>query len=519
MIKILNSSLERQAILNNVINPNRFEELNGENTLTFSAILDEKTSTYIDENAVIELDDDYFDIACYKKNQNEDGTLTVDVEAEHISYRLNNSVYDMEGFTSTGTPTTVLTALLNGTGFTVGTVEFSDNVTYATKEKKSRRMMLMEFIAFLGGEVDFEKTTVSILQHRGSEDPKILTNGKNIKVVSKIYNKRERDANGNPLISYTCSPIMLPDTPLALGDEVLLIQKDLGIQEQLRIVRIGYNPYDPVEAEIELANFVSGLEDDIYRIQTTTVAKNKVYNGCRIGPEDGFVAERSDKLSRNRMNATEGNVLEVGDGTGNYSPVFYVAIDTDTGTAKLFLAGDAIFQGKLDAASGTFKGDLDAASGTFTGALVAATGTFKGTVEIGTIYKTKIYNDGNAGMYALLDQSNNLIGFLRYNGSYVELRSENGKQIQIISDEDIFLSAHGIVSIGGHGISLIPSVGYTADYYDGSSDTEIATHGWVTNNFASAGHSHSFPSITLDDIAEIVGAVMDDHIENYHSEE
>lgn len=137
MIKILNSNFERQAILKEVINPNRFEEINGENTLTFSAILDEKTSTYIDENAVIELDDDYFDIACYKKNQNEDGTLTVDVEAEHISYRLNNPDYDIEYFASTGSPATVLSAILSGTGFTVGTIEFSDNVTYSAGKKIS----------------------------------------------------------------------------------------------------------------------------------------------------------------------------------------------------------------------------------------------------------------------------------------------------------------------------------------------------------------------------------------------
>ena len=52
---------------------------------------------------------------------------------------------------------------------------------------------------------------------------------------------------------------MLPDAPLELGDEVLLIQKDLDIKEQLRIVRIGYNPYNPIEADIELANFVVAL--------------------------------------------------------------------------------------------------------------------------------------------------------------------------------------------------------------------------------------------------------------------
>lgn len=380
MIKILNSSFERQAILKEVINLNKFEEINGEKTLTFSAILDEKTSTYINENAVIELDDDYFDIAYFKKNQNEDGILTIDVEAEHISYRLNNPEYDMEYFASTGAPATVLSAILSGTGFSVGAVEFSDNITYSIQEKKSRRMMLMEFVALLGGEVNFDKMTVSILQHRGSQEPKLLTKGKNIKVVSKIFNKREKDKNGNPLISYTCTPIMLPDVPLALGDEVLLLQKDLDIKEQLRIVRIGYNPYNPVEAEIELANFVSGLEDDIYRIQTTTIAKEKVYNGCKIGPDEGFVAVKSDNRVKTTMNATEGFKLEVGDGSGNvWNAVFRVVTEGGQalleldGRQKVTSGGNMIFEAFRDTRGGLIKvydryGDLCASLGVEGGA-------------------------------------------------------------------------------------------------------------------------------------------------------
>jgi len=387
LIKVLNSNFERQAVLKDVINPNFFEEINGEKTLTFSAILDEKTSTYINENAVIELDDDYFDIAYFKKNQNEDGTLTIDVEAEHISYRLNDPEYDMKYFASTGAPATVLSAILSGTGFSVGAVEFSDNVTYSIQEKKSRRMMLMEFVALLGGEVDFDKMTVSILQHRGSQEPKLLTKGKNIKVVSKIFSKRETDENGNPLISYTCTPIMLPDAPLELGDEVLLIQKDLDIKEQLRIVRIGYNPYNPVEAEIELANFVSGLEDDIYRIETSTVVKEKVYNGCQIGPEEGFVCIKSDNKVKATMNATEGFKLEIGDGSGNvWTAVFRVVIEGGQalleldGRQKVTSGGNIIFEAFRDTRGGLIKvydknGDLCASLGVEDGAANNVGGT------------------------------------------------------------------------------------------------------------------------------------------------
>lgn len=348
MIKILDSNLRRQAVLKEAIEPNRFEEINGENTLRFSTILDEKASTYINENAVIELDNDYFDIAYYQKNQNEDGTLTIDVEAEHISYRLNDPEYDLDYFASTGAPAAVLADILNNTGFTAGTVEFSGNVTYSIQEKKSRRMMLMEFVALLGGEVFFNKFTVSILKHRGSSEPKLLTKGKNIKIVSKIFNKRERDPDGNPLIAYTCEPIMLPEEPFALGDQVMLIQKDLGIQELLRIVRIGYNPYNPIEAEIELANFISGLEDGLYRIQTLTVFKDKVYNGCRIGPEEGFVAERTDGKAKTIMNATEGISIYSDTGSG-LERNFFVGLDGRIQAKGLDIDDESTFAGPIKA--------------------------------------------------------------------------------------------------------------------------------------------------------------------------
>ena len=126
---------------------------------------------------------------------------------------------------------------------------------------------------------------------------------------------------------------MTQDTALGLGDEVILVQKDLGIQEQLRIVRIGYNPYNPIEAEIELANFISGLEDDIYRIETKTVEKD----GARIGPENGFESVRNDKRARAYFNA-DNFVMQAGDGSGS------------NWTNKLYFdpaSGEYIFDGRI----------------------------------------------------------------------------------------------------------------------------------------------------------------------------
>lgn len=355
LIKILDSDLKLQAILRDVLDCTRYEELNGENTVSFSCVLDEKAQ-YINDNAIVELDNDFFDVVYYQKKQNEDGTMTVDVEAEHVSYRLNNPEYNKDYFTSTGTPINVLTAILQGTGFTVGDVEFADAVTYSAQEAKSRRQILMEFLTLLGGEAVFNKFTVSILQHRGQTEPQIYTTGKNIKVISKIFDKRENDENGDPLVAYICEPLNLPNRSAGLGDEVLLIHNEIGVKETLRVVSVAYNPYDPLTCELQIANFVHGLEDQLYRIETNTVTKGKVYNGCRISADEGFVANRSDNKAKTVLNATEGISIYSDLGNGLVKNFF---VDTN-GRIKakgIDIDGSGTFSGTIKANQLLIGGD------------------------------------------------------------------------------------------------------------------------------------------------------------------
>ena len=231
MIKILNTSFNRLGVIKNAITSTRLEEINGENILDFQAVLDHKLNNLINENTVFELDDEWFDTAFFKKVMNEDNTYTVEVESEHISYRLNNPDYDKEYFTELGDPTYILGKILQGTGFTVGIVEFTNVETYSAQEAKSRRQLLMEYVAYLRGEVRFRKFTIDILNRRGSAEAKPVIKDRNVRVISKTVNKRERDEQGNPLVSYECTPIYLPGDIYDLGDNVRLMQKDLGINE------------------------------------------------------------------------------------------------------------------------------------------------------------------------------------------------------------------------------------------------------------------------------------------------
>lgn len=300
-ITILTPDLTAIETINGVVAANRTEKLNGENTLSFSTLLKCVDATAINTANVVGLDGDYFDIAEYKKEQQTDGKLLLSVTCEHVSYRLNNAEYNKEYFAETGSPSYILSRILEGTGFTINAVEFVDNVTYSIKEGKSRRGILMEFASHIDGEVYFHGFEVSILQHRGKTEPTPLLVGKNITLVSKTVNKHEADENGNPLTVYSCG--LYGPLDVALGDFVTMDYDSLDINITLRIVSLSTDPYDSRIISIEVGNGVQTLEKDIYRIETTKLSSGKLYYGARISGENGFESIRSDNKARAVFNA------------------------------------------------------------------------------------------------------------------------------------------------------------------------------------------------------------------------
>lgn len=337
-IKILNSSLMEQGTIHDVTDAALLERLNSDKLLDFKVPLSAEVNALIVEGNVAEAGGDYYDITEYKKGQDSSapGQITASVECEHVSYRLNDSDYNLDFFTQTGTPTEILTELLDGTGFTVGTVDFTESVTYSALEAKSRRQLLMEFVALLGGEISYNKFEISILAQRGSTTPKNLLSGRNIDILSKTYSKRDKDADGNPLVSYACD--LIRPMAIALGDVVTIDYATLDIDTELRVVSLQTNPYNQYEAGFEIGNFNPGLADDAYRIETMALLKSKTYYGSRIGPEYGFESIRSDMMARGVFNA-ELFALQSGDGEGGWTNKLY--FDPVTGTY--------IFDGTLSA--------------------------------------------------------------------------------------------------------------------------------------------------------------------------
>jgi len=300
-IKILDASLTELATIALASSASRIEKINSDNLLNFSVRVKSGYGDYIADDAVFDLDGDYFDLAYCKKEQQGDGRLMISVECEHVSYRLNNAAYNVDYFTEIGTPTAILTEILSGTGFTVGTVDFATSMTFSLQEATSRRALLMQFAAYVGGELEFSGFTISLLTQRGSATPTALTVGKDITVMSKAVDKRKLDGSGNPIVSYTCG--VYKGASLALGDVVTLDYDALGISTSLRVVSKSYDPYNPNNVSVEIGNYVNSLEDDLYRIETDMVAKGKTYYGAKISADNGFESIRSDNLARAVFNA------------------------------------------------------------------------------------------------------------------------------------------------------------------------------------------------------------------------
>ena len=354
-VKILNSANETQVILQNITNPIISEDLNREFTFSFLTVIDNDKSTYVNYQHKVEVEKNYFNIVYTEEHRTESG-LFINAQCEHVSYDLLSANFTA-GFTATGQFSAVATTLLSGTGFTVGTVQITASQTISVNESTNSRQVLMQLASLYGGELQFSKYQINLLTSRGANRGVQFRYRKNLVDVSRIVDNRKKIA-GLPTISYKVNVAELEfeqgfiasgadaNEHYELGDTIKVIDEDLNLSVSLRIVKESHDPEQRGKGTVEIGNFVDDLTDTLTTIQTTTVAKDNVYNGCSIGPENGFVAERSDQLVKTSTNATNGIEIDLRNTTtAAYTAVFYVQIDTATGTAKLYLAGNAEFTG------------------------------------------------------------------------------------------------------------------------------------------------------------------------------
>lgn len=283
MIRILNADQVRLANITKAITATHIEEINGAMLLNFSAILTDKLTDLLNaDGTMLECYDDYYDIVLMKQMSNDDGTYTVDVESEHVSYRLNNPDYEYHvpvapepdpdaeepvetpiySFQGVSDPAATLQLILDNTLFTVGTVEpTKDCSMFRYTRDVTSRQLLTDLADYIEGEILCDKFEISIVTKRGDQTPKLAIKGRNIRNISKEINKRK---NADKPVSYQCDPVGIPEDAYAVGDQIILVDRMLRVREALRVIRIERDPYNPINLRMTFGHYINGLEEDFY---------------------------------------------------------------------------------------------------------------------------------------------------------------------------------------------------------------------------------------------------------------
>ncbi len=228
------------------------ETLQGEATLKFSFSSEIRNVTeLVTDSTVVEYNGQYYDMASYEFSGNHLAVICT-LEAEHISYRLNNAEYNVESFAFGGTYTALLARILAGTEFTAGTVP-EGSITGLVIDGVSRRELLMTAAEVIGCEIEYDGWTIHFVEHRGSTDRVDLLE---TDTVTEISTRR------NVLTGEMCYTVVLGKRGgLCCGDEVHIVYTPLGLDANTRIIAIRYNPHNEYECSIDVGDYVPDIVD------------------------------------------------------------------------------------------------------------------------------------------------------------------------------------------------------------------------------------------------------------------
>ncbi|MEC1771953.1 hypothetical protein [Schinkia azotoformans] len=234
------------------------ETLEGEFTLSFTVLA--KSALALKTKQVAKIYDQYFEIVQITKSLQ--GSLPVcSVTCEHVSYILNDEVFTIYEFDFTGDPAVGLSQVLSGTPFSAGTVDFTNSCTMKINQEVTRRAALMQYIAILGGEIEYDGYQINIRSHRGSSEYQSVMDSKNVTNVSVTHDSRENAS------SYEISFFKLLN--LAVGDNVHIVFRPLGIDVRTRIISLEYNPFYRYNIRVEVGRYKPSISDTFYRMENS----------------------------------------------------------------------------------------------------------------------------------------------------------------------------------------------------------------------------------------------------------
>lgn len=418
--ELYDSNGNKLSILDNLIDDTVSIKrvVNGEFTLTFNAYERELKSEYFyTENSIV-IEDQTFDIKYIEQEHRDD--ITYKIQCEHVNYRLQDGEANThKTYTKIGTPKQILEDVLVGTGFTVGTVSFTDIITITTSNEITKKELIYEIANQLGGELEYTDKgfTINLLETIGQSTGFQVRFGKNLRGVRKTI-----DSRGGLKTYYEVDMVDLRNSneyiqnglqdleKLGVGDTIRIVDQVIGLDVENRVVSMEYNPIFSINVSLEIANNIELITDKISQIQTdiknidteSAVKQEQLYNGVYISQDEGFVAVRSDEKAKTVMNATDGISIfsDTGDGL---SKNFYVDTEGYIRAKKLVVEEDSLFKGELSSSGqyGTvniYEGEItvtDDSSGHGT------TRIYGGTVTIHDGSEIRVMLNNNGSIFAL----------------------------------------------------------------------------------------------------------------------
>lgn len=396
-------------------------KINGEFILKFEVVEDNLKCGYFESDNYIAVDKFFFDIVYIEQIHSD--SVIYRIECEHVTYRLIED--EKEFYTYDGTPLQILTDIIAGTDFIVGTVESEGITTFAVYEE-TNKMALLQLLAYhTNSELDFDGFEVSIKNTLGQNRGFQARFGKNLTGVKKIIDKRKG------LTYYAVDIVELKNHPsfkdfkelevIEEGDTIRIIDEVIGLDVSNKVIKRTYNPIKAISTSLEIANSIEILTDSVTKIRRDTVAKNKIYHGIRISPDTGFESIRSDKMARGVFNSNT-FALQTGDGTGeNWINKLYF----DPATGKY------IFDGTLSATMiEALEAEFDVTiSNTFITQTLAAETAYIAQLTVDQLEtSTKVQN--------YLNSNTNDVNYIKIFEQYIQFitASTNGSETEQVKD-------------------------------------------------------------------------------------
>lgn len=267
------------------------QSLNGE--CTFDLSMPGRLIKNIAVGDEIRLGDLYFDVVRVGKSAAAQGTY-FSVSCEHISYELADMVQDAVHFS--GTPAAVLAEILDGTGFSVGTVTVTGEWSITINDETNKRDALQQWALACSAELSYTDRSVNFLARSGSATPVLLSDTENVKTLSVTLDSRSD--------TQTYSIELSRLQHLSLGDSVTITYSALNINTTSRVITLDYDPFHPMAVSMVTGDYVPNFTNAVTAALEARVSEGVPYFGVTIDKENGIQISRSDGKSEAIFNSS-----------------------------------------------------------------------------------------------------------------------------------------------------------------------------------------------------------------------